>query len=82
MSLALAGAIVIFFSLLAFWRHNALMFMLAAGASTILGFYWFDTYINNLGLTIGLLLIAYGLCCLGFALMSIFWKGRARESED
>ena len=79
MSLALAGAIVIFFSLLAFWRHDALMFMLAAGVSIMLGLYWFDTYTNNLGLTIGLSLIGYGFCCLGFAFRMIFWRDRLSE---
>lgn len=70
----LAGCAVIFFSVLAFWRYNALLFMLAAGASLMTGLYWYDTYTNELGLAMGILLIAYSLVCLGFAMQCIFWR--------
>ena len=70
----LAGCAVIFFSWLAFWRHNALMFMLTAGTSIMTGLYWRDTYTNNIGLAVGLMLIAYSLVCLGFALQCLFWR--------
>lgn len=76
----LAGCAVAFFSWMAFWKHNALMFMLAAGASLITGFYWYDTYTNNLGLGISLMLLAYSLVCFGFALGSLF--KRERKSEE
>lgn len=79
MSLALAGLVVVFFSVLGFWRPNPLPFMMAAGASLMLGLYWYDVYTTNIGLTIGLMLIAYSLVCIGFAFMCIFWKDRLRE---
>ena len=75
----LAFFVVVFFSLLAFWRYNALLFMLAAGGSVMTGFYWRDTYTTNLGLAIGILLVVYGIVCLGFALPCIFWRKQASE---
>lgn len=75
----LAGCAVIFFSVLAFWKYNALLFMITAGASVMTGLYWRDTYTTNIGLAIGTLLVAYSLVCLGFALQCIFWKGKTRE---
>lgn len=68
----LAACAVAFFSIMGFWKQNTLMFMIAAGASLITGLYWYDTYFNNLGLAIGLLLIVYSLCCLGFGLGCLF----------
>lgn len=62
------------FSLLAFWRSNALLFMLTAGIALMLGLYWYDAYTTNLGLTMGLMLIAYSLVCLGLAFRYIFWR--------
>jgi len=76
MNLVLAGCAIAFFSVLAFWKHNALMFMLAAGASLMTGLYWYDTYTNELGLGISLMLLAYSLVCFGFALGCLFWKGK------
>lgn len=68
-----------FFSWMAFWRYNALLFMLAAGASLITGLYWYDTYTNELGLAMGILLIAYSVVCLGFAAQCIFWRKKSEE---
>jgi len=79
MSLVLAGCAVVFFSALGFWRPNPLPFMLAAGASIMLGLYWYDVYTTNLGLALGLMLIAYSLVCVGFAFRCIFQKDRLRE---
>ena len=79
MSLALAGCAVVFFSVLAFWKSDALMFMLAAGASLMLGLYWYDIYTTNIGLAISMMLIAYSFVCLGFAYRYIFWRDRLRE---
>lgn len=75
----LAGCAVVFFSWLAFWRYNALLFMLAAGASLMTGLYCFDTYANNLGMAMGVLLIAYSIVCLGFGVQCIFWRGKTGE---
>jgi len=77
--LVLAGCAVVFFSMLAFWRYNAVMFMLASGASLITGLYWYDAYTDELGLAVGILLVAYSMVCLGFALQCIFWRKPASE---
>lgn len=78
MSLIFGFAVVALFSFLAFWKSNALLFMLLAGASLMVGFQWYDVYTTPVGLTISLILIAYSLVCLGFAFRCIFW----RENKD
>ena len=71
-----------FFSFLAFWRFNALLFMLAGGASLMVGLQWYDVYTTPAGLTIGLMLIAYALVCIGFAFRCIFWRDRITPNEE
>ena len=73
MSLVLAGSAVIFFSLLAFWRLNALLFMLTAGVSLMVGLQWYDVYTTPTGMAIGLMLIAYSFVCIAFAYRCLFW---------
>ena len=70
---------VVFFSLLAFWKLNALLFMVAAGASLMTGFYWYDTYTNYLGLSIGLMLLAYSIVCLILAIGCLFKRRHVGE---
>jgi len=70
----LATCAVAFFSLLAFWRLNPLLFMLAGGASLIVGLQWYDVYSTHAGLTISLMLIAYSLVCIAFAFLFLFWR--------
>lgn len=74
MGLALAWLVVVFFSLLGFWRPNPVLFMLAAGAALMTGLYWYDVYTTNLGLGISLMLIVYALVCVGLAFRCIFWR--------
>ena len=74
MSVILAGVAVVFFSAFAFWKENALAFMLAAGASLMSGLYWYDIYNSAIGLAISLMFIAYSLLCLGLAFRCIFWR--------
>lgn len=62
------------FSVLAFWKSNAIIFMLAGGTSIMVGLYWFDIYTTDLGLAISLMFIAYSLVCLGLAFRCIFWR--------
>lgn len=78
-ALIIEGAALVFFTVLAYWRPNELLFMLAAGASMMLGLHWYDVYVTNTGLTIGLMFIAFSFVCLGFAYRCIFWKGRVIE---
>lgn len=65
---------VVFFSSLAFWKLNALLFMLAAGASLMVGLQWYDVYTTPAGLTIGLMLIGYSFVCIAFAFRCLFWR--------
>jgi len=66
---------VAFFSVLAFWRSNAALFMLAGGGSLMIGLFWYDQHTDTIGLTIGLLLIAYSILCIGYAFRAVFWRG-------
>ncbi len=74
MSLALPGLVVVFFSVLAFWRPNAVLFMLVGGVSMMTGLYWFDVYNSDIGLSISLMLIAYSFLSFAFAYRYIFWS--------
>lgn len=82
MSLAMAALAVVFFSVLAFWKENALVFMLAGGVSMMTGLYWHDVYTNNIGLSVALVFIAYSLVCFGFAFRCIFWKKYRDRGEE
>jgi len=76
MSLALALSAVAVFSVFAFWKLNAVLFMLAGGASIMLGLYWYDVYTTDVGLGISLMLIMYSFICLAFAYSTLLWRGR------
>lgn len=70
------------FSVLAFWKPNAVLFMISAGIAMFVGFYWFDAYTTNLGMAISLCIIAYALYCIGLAFRMIFWnRGKGSEEE-
>jgi len=79
MSIILAGCALVFFTILGFWRPNPIPFMLAAGVAAGLGFQWFDTYTNNMGLVMSLALIGYSFACIGYAFRMIFWSDRLRD---
>lgn len=70
--LALPFLVVGFFSVLAFWKHEALIFLLTSGASMMVGLQWYDDYVTNYGLGISLLFIAYSVICFGFAFACLF----------
>ena len=72
--MTLAACAVAFFSLLAFWRFNAILFMITAGISLMVGLQWFDVYATDTGLTISLMLMAYSLVCIGIAFRCLFWR--------
>jgi len=74
MSLILVGSIVVFFSLLAFWKANAILFIICGGVSLMAGLYSFDVYTSHLGLSISLMIVSYSLLCLGLAFRHIFWR--------
>lgn len=79
MSLWLALTALGLFSFLVFWKPNAVLFMILAGVSIILGLTWYDLYVTNMGLTMGLMLIAYAIFCIGMAFRLLFWR---QDIED
>ena len=78
----MALALLALFSIIGFWKCNAVILMLTAAASIFWGIYYFDTFVTNLGLSVGIVVIAYALVCLGFAFRCIFWRDRLRENQE
>lgn len=74
MSVILAGAVIAFFSALAWSFKNAMVFMICGGASLMTGLYIYDVYTSIIGLTFSLMFIAYSFLCLGLAFRCIFWR--------
>ena len=74
MSVMLAGAVIAFFSAIAFWKANAQVFMICGGASLMTGLYTYDIYVSDIGLSISLMFIAYAFLCLALAFKHIFWR--------
>lgn len=63
------------FSVLAFWKQLAIIYMLLAGMSLMIGLEWYDVYAGELGMAISLVLMAYSLMCVGYAYRFILWSG-------
>ena len=73
---------LVFFSVLGFWRTSAIGFLMAAGASIIVGLVWYDVDVTTRGLAIGLLFMGYSLACLGLAFGAMFSRGKSSPSEE
>lgn len=81
--LLLTLLVLIAFSFLAFWKSNPILFIVAAGISIMVGLAWYDQYVTNLGLAVGLMLITYSLYCIGMAFRLLFWNRESgEEGED
>lgn len=80
---AVAGFLpLIFLSVMAFWKENAVLFMLTAAAAMLTGLYSPDIISGSdttapLGIAVGLALMTYSLFCIGMAFRLIFWKSDA-----
>ncbi len=68
---------LIFFSVLAFWKENHILFMITAGLAFITGFYSpniisgiYET--NAVGVTVGTMLILYSYACAGWSIALMF----------
>ncbi len=61
MALQLAALAVV--SLMAYLEKHAVFYMIAAAMSLFTGFYWFDRFTDNLGLTFGICFMVYALVC-------------------
>ena len=67
------GAVfLIFFSVIAFWRDNSIMFLLAAGVAVSVGFGFYDIESSPFTFGIALVIWAYSIVCLIFGLMCMF----------
>jgi len=71
-STGLALITLICLSALAFKEKNAVIFLLTAGVSLILGLTWYDVYATPIGLTISLILIVYMIVCIIAAIRCLF----------
>lgn len=67
---------VVLFTTLAFWKLHPVLFILLSGVTYITGCYAADILTNGLtnpfSLTAALAFIMYGICCIGFAFMTMF----------
>ena len=72
---------LIFFSVMAFWKENSVMFMLAAGVAILVGFNCYDVETSTWMLGISLVLWVYSIACLIFGLMCMFKGGRQIDSS-
>lgn len=63
----------VFLSMLAWWKQNAILFLLTGAAAIVAGLSWRPEFPDVAGLTNGLVLVAYGIFCLGYALKLVVW---------
>lgn len=73
---------LIFFSVLSFWHLNAVLFLLTAGISVMLGLSWYNNFETSPGLTIALVLVAYGVVCICYAFRCLFIKHEGEEDVE
>ncbi len=79
MTAAFVLVLIIIFSVLMAWKENAMLCMATAGLTMIAGLYAPDMMggvhiTTGIGLTAGLVLIAYSLLCCGWAFRLMFWE--------
>ncbi len=63
-----------FFGILAYWKLNTVLFLITGGTAMMTGLYWYEIFTSDIGISVALLVIAFGLVCFGFAFKLIFWK--------
>jgi hypothetical protein len=64
------------FTFLAYWKSNSLIFMFAGAVSMLCGVFATDAIPGALGISVGLILIMYGLVYLAFAYKFLLLKRR------
>ena len=69
-------------SVLAFWKEAAVPFMVAGAVGLATAFYWYDTYTNNFGLAVSLVLLALSLYYLAVAFRAMFIRVTRSEGAD
>ena len=65
---------MMFFSALAFWKSNPVLFIMAGSCAFFNGLNWYDAFGTHEALAISLMLIVYCFICWGFAFKYIFWR--------
>ena len=70
---------LLFFSAISFWKEHHVLFLITFGIAVVTGLNAPDIVAGHyettgIGLTIGALLIAYGLLCFGLAIRIMFWN--------
>ncbi len=80
MALQLAALAVV--SLVAILTKNSVFWLVAAGMAVFTGFYWYDTFVTNLGLAFGLMFLVYGLNCFAIAFIHLFIRFRELLARD
>ena len=71
-------------SVLAFWKENFILFMIAFGLSMVAGFNAPDiisgvSETTNMGIAIGILLMVYAIFCAAMSLRLMFYEGGGEE---
>lgn len=83
MTFLLGIIILLAFSVLAYWRLNAVLFMLTAGVSMMVGLYTPDALAElgytTYGIGIGLMVILYSFVNIGFAFRQLFSQTKVSE---
>lgn len=77
MELLAAVVLLALFSVLAFWRPYAPLFMIIAGMAMMFGLRLYDLYTTETGMAFSLCLISYSFLCIGYTFRVIFWQGSA-----
>lgn len=68
------------FSILAFWKASDVLFIILFGVAVMTGLAAPDIINGNynttsLGISVGVLLVAYGILCAGWSFRLMFWRG-------
>jgi len=74
LSLAIMCIPLALFSILAYWKNHAMLFLILAAVSLFVGFKWYDIYTNDTGLVISICLMAYSLVNIGMAIKALIGK--------
>ena len=69
-------------SAFAFWQSAPVLFMVSGGVGLATAFYWYDTYTNNFGLAVSLVLLALSLYYLAVAFRAMFIRVTRSEGAD
>lgn len=65
-------------AVVAFWSMNPVMLIIAGAVGIFTGFSYYDNYVSNIGLVMGICLVIFGLVCWGMA----FYEMTHRRRRD